>query len=44
MAGKRKTYPVTGESFIPENISIQNLKPQRFCWDNKSAFKGCGDQ
>jgi hypothetical protein len=44
MAGKRKTYPVTGEGFLPENVTIQNLKPQRFCWDNKGAFKECADQ
>jgi hypothetical protein len=44
MAGKRKTYPVTGEGFLPENVTIQNLKPRRFCWDNKGAFKECGDR
>ncbi len=44
MAGKRKTYPVTGEGFLPENVTIQNLKSRRFCWDNKGAFKECGDR
>ena len=44
MSGKRKTYPITGEGFLPENITIQNLKPQRFCWDDKGAFKECGDR
>jgi len=44
VTGKKKIYPSSGESFIPENITTHTLKPQRFCWDDKGAFKECADR
>jgi hypothetical protein len=44
VSGKNKIYPVTGESFIPENVTTRNLKPRRFCWEPRGAFKECGDE
>lgn len=44
VAGKKKIYPATGGSFVPENITTYNLKPQKFCWEPAGAFKECADQ
>jgi hypothetical protein len=45
VTGKKKIYPASGESFIPENITTHTLKPQRFCWEpSKGTFKECGDR
>lgn len=44
VSGKKKVYPATGESFIPENITTFNLKPRRFCWEPRGMFWECGDQ
>jgi hypothetical protein len=44
VTGKKKIYPAKGEGFVPENITTHNLKPRRFCWDDKGMFKECGDR
>lgn len=44
VTGKRKIYPSRGGSFIPDNITTQNLKHRTFCWDSKGAFEECGDR
>jgi hypothetical protein len=44
VSGKIKIYPAAGEHFIPENVTTRTLKPRRFCWEPRGAFKECGDE